>query len=84
MLPLWLTYRMQLSSRRQWRRGVLKRRSESPRGGSSSSSGGPSSPDRDPGLDTWPTWALFLPQSVALLVLSFVAGHDFQLLHYMV
>ncbi|CAL8470446.1 g9988 [Coccomyxa elongata] len=83
VLPLWLTYRMQLSSRRQWRRGFLKRHAESPRGGSSSS-GGPSTPDRDPGLDIWPTWTLFLPQSAALLVLSFVAGHDFKLLQYVV
>jgi hypothetical protein len=76
LVPLWLTHKMQLSSRRQWRQGILKRLP--------SGSGASHPPDQDRGLDIRPTWALFLPESLTFLTLSFVAGQDPQLLYHMV
>ncbi len=74
MVPLWLTHKMQLRSRRQWRRGILKRLP-----------GGSRNPrEEDSGLDIRPTGALFLPESFTFLLLSFVAGQNPQLLYHMV
>ncbi|KAK9915656.1 hypothetical protein WJX75_002226 [Coccomyxa subellipsoidea] len=86
LLPFLLTYRMQLRSRRHWRRGLSKRPTEPPRilDQGSSSSRGEVSPDKHPGLDIRPTWALFLPESLAFLMLCFVAGQDPRMLQYMV
>lgn len=77
LVPIWVTYKIQLSSRRQWRKGLLKRRSQD-------GTDRALSPTRDPGLDIRLTWALHIPESVAVLVLSYVAGTNFQLLQYMV
>ena len=76
LLPFWVCYRRQLRNRRQWRQGIIKRRSDSQDGASLP-------PDCDPGLDIRPTWSLYLPQSLAFLVVSFVAGSDFKVLQYM-
>ena len=81
LLPVLWTYKAQLHTRRLWREDVLERLAEDPPG---SSRRGAPLPDHDPGLDILPTWVLLLPQSVVILVLSFVAGHDFKLLQYMV
>ena len=81
LLPVFWTYKAQLHTRRLWREDVLERLAEDPPG---SSRRGASLPVHDPGLDILPTWVLLLPQSVVILVLSFVAGHDFKLLQYMV
>ena len=87
MLPCWLTYKMQLRSRRMWRQGSVKRQTEAPSGSSRSSitsSAEACTPEKDSGLDIRSTWALFLPEGLAFLVLSFAAGHDFRALQYMV
>ncbi|CAL8470445.1 g9987 [Coccomyxa elongata] len=76
LLPFWVCYRRQLRNRRQWRQAILKRRSDS-------QDGGPLLPDRDPGLDIRPTWGLYLPESLVFLAVSFVAGSNFKVLHYM-
>lgn len=76
LLPFWVGYRRQLRTRRQWRQAVLKRRTD-PHGGEGVL------PDRDPGLDIRPTWGLYLPESLAFLAVSFVAGSNFKVLQYM-
>ncbi len=84
LVPFWFMYRLQLRSRRHWRQRVLKRR-RAESAAQSSSSGRETQPAvRDPGLDIRPTWTLFLPESLAFLTLSYVAGQNFKLLQYMV
>lgn len=82
VLPFLLTYRIQLRSRRLWRKGVLKRPRADPQAHSDTQEN--VSPEKDSGLDIRPTWTLFLPESLAFLTLSYVAGENFRLLQYMV
>lgn len=78
VLPLWMSLRMQLRSRRQWRQG-RKRQAD----GSPSGSAGPSPVTRNAGLDIRATWPLYLPETLAILVISFAAGRNLKLLQYM-
>ncbi|BDA44483.1 hypothetical protein COCOBI_05-6700 [Coccomyxa sp. Obi] len=82
LVPCWLNFRMQLGSRRLWRKGIMKRRREAAR----SSRGNLVDPDPavDMGLQIRSTWSLYLPELLAFLTLCFAAGHNRELLHHMV
>ena len=82
MVPCWLNIRMQMGSRRLWRKGILKRRTEAAR----SSRGNPDEPDQAPdvGLQIRSTWSLYVPELLAFLTLCFAAGHNRELLRLMV
>jgi hypothetical protein len=86
LVPSCIMYKTQLLARRLWREEVLKRRRRqiSSAGGGPADDRPPRLAGRDKGLCIRPTWQGFAPQAAALLLLSFVAGLDMDVMRFMV
>lgn len=91
LFPCYLNYNSQLRARRLFRKHIEKQRARSAAAleASGSQSGAAEGVNhraetRDRGLDIRPNWKLHLPEGVAFVVLSYVAGQNHQLLQYMV
>lgn len=83
-MPCYLHYKSQLRSRRLWRQKVLEERLEMPAACSTDGEDRYGEQLRDKGLDLHPVWRLHMPEGVAFLVLSYVAGTHAHLLQYLI